>query len=222
MTSAVSGEISEQISEQIGNLSSSVHDRKRVTGTIVNIVNDELKKKTRAVKTELSQRYEEIVEEKKHKLVVVQKEKKQTESVVRSIAEGLVVVDAKGNVLGSEAKMLAASSTVKLSDSIHIIKQHNGLAIAAHLDRRSFSVISQLGMFPEDVGFDAIEISTAAIRSSRVSEFTSFRLPVIASSDSHFLDDVGICCTVFEIVEPTFCEVALAFKGLSGRRCYVA
>ena len=67
LTSTISSEITKQISEQIGNLSGSVHDRERVAGTIVNIVNDELKKKTRAVKTELSQKYEEIVEEKKQR-----------------------------------------------------------------------------------------------------------------------------------------------------------
>lgn len=131
-------------------------------------------------------------------------------------------IDAKGNVLGSETKMLAASSMVKLSDSIHIIKQYNGLAVAAHIDRRAFSVISQLGMFPKDVHFDAIEISAAAVRTSRVSEFTAFGLPVIASSDSHFLSDIGTCYTVFEIVEPSFCELALALRGIGGRRCYVA
>lgn len=131
-------------------------------------------------------------------------------------------IDAKGQIVGNEMKILAASSTFGLSESVHIIKQHNGLAVAAHVDRRSFSVISQLGMLPEDICFDAIEISAAAVRSSRVSEFTAFGLPVITSSDSHFLSDVGTCCTVFEIVEPTFCEVALALKGIGGRRCRIA
>ncbi|MFC1657852.1 ATP-binding protein [Candidatus Omnitrophota bacterium] len=98
--------ISEEISSQIEQLPSSGGDRQKITGTIVNIVNTELKKRTEEVKAELSQKYEEIVEEKKQTIITVQKkyknvvkEKQQTESVVRSIAEGLVVVDAKGNVL---------------------------------------------------------------------------------------------------------------------------
>lgn len=131
-------------------------------------------------------------------------------------------MDAKGNVLGNETKMLAASSTLKLFDSVNLIKQHHGLAIAAHVDRRAFNVFSQLGMFPEDARFDAIEVSAAAVHTSRVSEFTTFGLPVLASSDSHFLSEIGTCYTVLEIVEPTFCELALAFKGLNGRKCYIA
>jgi PHP family Zn ribbon phosphoesterase len=131
-------------------------------------------------------------------------------------------MNAQGQTLRHETKMLSAPSTLTLFESVNLIRQYNGLAIAAHLDRRSFSVISQLGMLPEDTRFDAIEISAAAVRSSRVPEFTSFGLPVITSSDSHFLSEIGICRTVFEIVEPTFCEMALAFKEIGGRRCYVA
>ena len=132
------------------------------------------------------------------------------------------LMNARGKILGHEPKMLSVASAFDLSESVKLIQQHDGLAIAAHVDRRSFSIMSQLGMFPEDIGFDAIEISGVAARSSRVSEFQNFGLPVIASSDSHFLDDVGICRTIFEIVEPTFHELTLAFKDIAGRRCYIA
>ncbi len=93
------------ISEQIDSLSGPANQRNKAAGTIMNIFNEELKKKTDTVKVQLSQKYEEIVSEKKQKIVAVQKkykhimkEKKQTETVVRSIAEGLVVIDAKGNI----------------------------------------------------------------------------------------------------------------------------
>ena len=132
------------------------------------------------------------------------------------------VMNAQGQILGQEPKMLSVASIFDLSESVKLIQQHHGLAIAAHLDRPSFSVMSQLGMLPEDIRFDAIEISATAVRSSRFQEFRTFGLPIIASSDSHFLDDVGICRTIFETVEPTFQEVTLAFKGLDGRRCYIA
>jgi PHP family Zn ribbon phosphoesterase len=129
------------------------------------------------------------------------------------------VMDAQGQILGRETKMLSIASKFGISDGVNLIRQYQGLAVAAHVDRPSFSVISQLGMFPEEVRFDAIEISAVAIRKSRVSEFTSLGLPVITSSDSHFLSDVGMCRTVFEITEPTFQEIALAFQGIAGRKC---
>jgi PAS domain S-box-containing protein len=87
----------------------------------VDIVNDELKKRTNAVRVELGQKYEEIIEEKKQKIVNVQKEKQQTESVVRSIAEGLVVVDAKGKVLlmnPAAEKLLGIEKERKIGKSV--------------------------------------------------------------------------------------------------------
>jgi PHP family Zn ribbon phosphoesterase len=121
-----------------------------------------------------------------------------------------------------ETKMPAASSSFSLSDSIDIIRSHNGLAVAAHLDRPSFSVISQLGMIPEDITFDAIEISGAGVSSSRVSEFGSFGMPLLSSSDSHFLEDIGSFYTVLKILEPTFKELVLALRGIGGRGCSIA
>ena len=121
-----------------------------------------------------------------------------------------------------ETKMVAASSGFNLSDSIDIIRSHNGLAVAAHLDRPSFSVISQLGMIPEDITFDAIEISGAGVSSSRVTEFGSFGMPLLSSSDSHFLDDIGSFYTALKVLEPTFKELVLALRGISGRGCSIA
>jgi len=132
------------------------------------------------------------------------------------------LMDAQGKILGKETKMLAASSAFGLSETVNLIKRHDGLAIAAHVDRPSFSVLSQLGMFPADAGFDAVEVSAAAVSSARAVQFSSFGLPVIVSSDSHFLSDVGTRCTVSEMGEPSFNELALAFKGIGQRRLYYA
>jgi hypothetical protein len=131
---------------------------------------------------------------------------------------GQPLMDAGGRVVGHETKMLAAASGLDLSEALDLIRRHGGLAIAAHVDRPSFSVISQLGMFPPDVVFDAIEISVAGTAAGREAGFAYLRLPMVASSDSHFLADVGSCCTKFELLEATFDELALALKGIGGRR----
>ncbi len=45
---------------------------------------------------------------------------------------------------------------------------------------------------------------------------------VVASSDAHCLDEIGRRKTLFDMREPTFEELALAFQGGRGRRCAVA
>lgn len=123
------------------------------------------------------------------------------------------LLDAAGRTVGTEPKLLAAASAFGLSETVGLIKSHDGLAVAAHVNRPAFSVLSQLGMFPLDVEFDAVEVSAGRLEAD-VPE----RLPAIASSDSHFLADVGTTTTALEMLEPTFHELRLALKGIAGRR----
>ena len=121
------------------------------------------------------------------------------------------VMDADGAVTGHEPRMLAMRSTLALSAAVELIHRHGGLAVAAHINRPSFSVLSQLGLFPQDAGFDAVEVF------ARVAQSTSVGLPVLHSSDSHYLADVGSVRTMLHVQAPTFDELRLALRG-SGER----
>jgi len=138
-----------------------------------------------------------------------------------------LVIDSGGSIVDSEPKMLAMASGFDLSATVSLIHRHEGLAIAAHVNRPSFSVFSQLGMFPEDAGFDAIEVFTPCgdgPDASRVqgdavvAEFSKYGLPVIASSDAHYLDDVGSVRSRLRLREPSFDELVMALRGSCGRR----
>ncbi len=139
-----------------------------------------------------------------------------TNERLRKFGEQLLM-DARGRVTGMEPKMLSAASAFTLAKAVRLIQDHGGLAVAAHVNRPSFSVISQLGMLPEDVLFDAVEVASAGVELNHKVAVSG--LPIVASSDSHFLEEVSSCGTIFEIMEPTFEELAMALKGLAGRRC---
>ena len=47
--------------------------------------------------------------------------------------------------------------------------------------------------------------------------FDRFGLPVLSSSDSHFPGEIGQVLSVLALEEPTFAELALAFRGQGGR-----
>ncbi|HRS27117.1 MAG: PHP domain-containing protein [Phycisphaerae bacterium] len=138
-----------------------------------------------------------------------------------------LVIDSGGSIVDSEPKMLAMASGFDLSAAVRLIHRHEGLAIAAHVNRPSFSVFSQLGMFPGDAGFDAIEVFTPcgdgpdasrAESHTVVAEFSKYGLPVIASSDAHYLDDVGSVRSRLRLREPSFDELVMALRGSCGRR----
>ena len=121
------------------------------------------------------------------------------------------LLDAAGRQAGAEERMLAASSGFALAAAVALIRRHGGLAIASHADRHSFSVTSQLGLWPEDVAFDAVEISAAGVAAGRDRAFETLGLPLLTSSDSHFLSDIGSARTVMRMEgAPTWEELRRA------------
>ena len=132
------------------------------------------------------------------------------------------LVDADGNRTGIEMRMLASASRFPLSAAVALIHRHGGLAVAAHVDRRSFSVPGQLGFIPPDVPFDGLEISAAGAARGRTADFTSHGLALLSSSDSHFLEEIGAGLTVFDVESPIFSELCKALRGVEGRGCEIA
>ncbi len=59
-----------------------------------------------------------------------------------------------------------------------------------------------------DVPFDALEISAAGAARGRAADFAAHGLPLLSSSDCHFLEDIGTGFTVLEVAEPAFDEIA--------------
>jgi PHP family Zn ribbon phosphoesterase len=86
------------------------------------------------------------------------------------------------------------------------------------VDRKSFSVLSQLGFAPEDAGFDALEISKfLPTDSPRLVGIAALGLPLLGSSDGHFLEEIGQGYTDLTAQAPTFAELRLAIEGADGR-----
>lgn len=128
------------------------------------------------------------------------------------------LLTATGRPLGTEPAALSAAASLDLTEAVGLIHSLGGLAIAAHVDRKAFSVVSQLGFFPTEAGFDGVEVSRRlSSDSSRLAEFSALGLPVIGSSDSHFLEDIGTATTELRLAEPSFAELTLAFAGAHGR-----
>ncbi len=129
------------------------------------------------------------------------------------------LLSADGCKMGSETAALALSTPLDLAEAVGLIHSEGGLAVAAHVDRKSFSVFSQLGFIPNDANFDGLEVSRwLPADSPRLSDFMALGLPLVGASDSHYLEEIGAGCTELWLAEPTFAELALALAGCGGRR----
>ncbi len=128
------------------------------------------------------------------------------------------VLDVDGRTVGAETAALAMATPLGLDETVALIHDGGGLAIAAHVDRKAFSVLSQLGFFPEDAGFDALETSKwMQADSPRLAQIVAVGLPLVGSSDAHYLEEIGQGVTELTAEAPTFSELALALKRAGGR-----
>jgi 3',5'-nucleoside bisphosphate phosphatase len=129
-----------------------------------------------------------------------------------------VIVNGEDEVEGFNERLLIGAAQLGLVELIAAVHGLGGLAIASHIDRPSFSVLSQLGFIGSDMPFDALEVTRRlGIRSARqrYPELSSF--PLVESSDAHFLDDIGSAATRISMEEATTGELKLAFAGRGGR-----
>lgn len=128
------------------------------------------------------------------------------------------VLTADGDDAGAEPLALAMASALSLEQAVALIHRHGGLAVAAHIDRPSFGVIGQLGFFPREAGFDAVELSRhVAAGSPDEAGYRSLGLPVLRSSDAHFPADIATARTALALGDTSFAELALALRGANGR-----
>lgn len=98
--------LKQAITNRISDLTGSPEQCQEITSAVSEVLSKELEKKTTQVNQELTKKYETVIKEKTRneeiawkKYEKVFEDKKETEAVIRSVAEGLVIIDAQGKVL---------------------------------------------------------------------------------------------------------------------------
>lgn len=128
------------------------------------------------------------------------------------------IVNEQGLVEGLNNQLLIGATDLSIDILVDAIHQQGGLAIPAHIDRESFSVLSQLGFIDEHSHFDALEISKlTGIACGRSLYSDLNRYPFLTSSDAHFIRDIGTSTTKILMEYPTFDELKMALQNKNGR-----
>lgn len=130
-----------------------------------------------------------------------------------------IVVNEYDQIEGYNDRMLLGATRLKLNDIVQKVHEIGGLSIASHVDRPSYSVISQLGFIPSDLKLDALEISYNTKIKSFINSIPDIdEFPILTSSDAHFPNDIGRVYTSFFIKIPSVDEIRMALNKKSGRR----
>ncbi|MCX7779502.1 MAG: PHP domain-containing protein [Negativicutes bacterium] len=133
------------------------------------------------------------------------------------------IIDAEDNLVGVRPELLLAPLAAGLKEVTDKAAELGGIAIASHIDRPAYSILSQLGFIPHDISLAAVEVTRRVRPSDAERLFPAIAgRPVITASDAHTIEDlVTGPKTAFYMEEPTLKEIQMALQGLHGRKAVV-
>lgn len=101
------------------------------------------------------------------------------------------VVDSDDNVIREENQLLTVASNISFDYVQRILNDYDGLMVPAHINKATTSLLSNLGMLPENPDFTAVEIQAT----DKIPELTENypylqKCHILTSSDAHYLKDI--------------------------------
>jgi len=104
-----------------------------------------------------------------------------------------LLFDESDNITGEVERMLIAPSSITFDELYNLTYKLGGAFIPAHIDRDSFSVISNLGFLPPHLDIKTIEVSAKGAQDEFIRKNTDVYMDkrVIVSSDAHQLWNIG-------------------------------
>ena len=128
-----------------------------------------------------------------------------------------IVTGREGDITGENPKLLIGATTLGVGDIVDRVNLMGGIAIASHIDRPSFGIISQLGFIPPLMDLAGVEVSWRMAPIEAAGLPGAARFGCIASSDAHFPHDIGKVSTMLYMEEATVKEIRLALNGEANR-----
>jgi hypothetical protein len=101
--------------------------------------------------------------------------------------------NAADDILGEYGDLLLAPTDVGTYQLVELVEDLCGICYPAHIDRASNSVISNLGIFPDDLGVGLVEFSLRADPEKFFADNNRLfgkKYPYVQSSDAHRLVDI--------------------------------
>lgn len=98
--------------------------------------------------------------------------------------------DGQDRMTRTEPELLVAPLTCSVYDAVPWINAVGGVIYPAHVDRASYSILSNLGAIPQDLGFSAAEISRSVSAKEAYSRWAELEvLHLLTGSDAHRPED---------------------------------
>jgi len=131
------------------------------------------------------------------------------------------VVDSGGEWVRTEERLLAGAADIGMEEAVAKVHALGGMVIPAHVDRPSFSLLSNLGRVPDSLNVRALEVTPLFVPDIGLEKWPQLKTwCLIVNGDAHRLREIRNR-TLFKIAAPVVHEINLALSGEQGRQVVV-
>lgn len=100
-----------------------------------------------------------------------------------------LIFNAKDEIIGENPQLLLTACALSLTEIFRMVQSLQGVAIPAHIDRSSYSILSNLGWFPQELYIPTIEVSMNSSYEKACTQYPDKK--ILQSSDAHYLGDIA-------------------------------
>lgn len=126
-----------------------------------------------------------------------------------------LIMDDQDNILGRQEKLLTLASSISISEVCETVRSYGGVCYPAHIDRNSYSVLSNLGMITEDMGFSSVEMTAEADRETLIKMHPILEgVQIFVDSDAHYLENIKDAENIIDLPENSAKAVINYIKSL--------
>ena len=113
-----------------------------------------------------------------------------------------LICDENDNVIGQEDILLVTASGISTEKVVKKVAEYNGICYPAHIDRSSFSILSNLGTIDEYFGFKCAEIYDI-LKEDELNKKHPYleKLKILSDSDAHYLENMRIPQQIIDVPE---------------------
>jgi len=103
------------------------------------------------------------------------------------------IMDKEDNIIGYEEKLLISPTSLSIEKLFDLVLSAKGIFIPAHVDRHSYSVLTNLGFIPDNLDIRHIEVSKSVLD---IDSYLNNRpdlknYKIFRNSDAHYLENIS-------------------------------
>lgn len=102
-----------------------------------------------------------------------------------------IIMDKHDKIVDFKEQFLITACSLTVFEVTTMVRKLGGVIFPAHIDKSSYSILSNLGTIPDELAFRAVEIKNKPIPQNLLDSGALSKYMVLHNSDAHYLWDIS-------------------------------